>query len=208
MAFRKRSETRQKQQADKGASQEGSGTSDSDSSDHVSESLSDIDDAEISPYLNTDKEVLYKTMVWEAMNRDYVEKTSTRKRAGKAKEAGPPNKAAKTCTESMDNNTKKSRQEVGNHTHGVKKQRSSKINYGALNAEDYGFEEGLESNEKLNSAEHSEEGQGYDDDSESEHLNEEDQYKQCYNDVNDKYDYANDDYNGYNDGEDYGFDEF
>lgn len=202
MAFRKRSETRQKQQADKGASQEGSGTSDSDSSDHVSESLSDIDDAEISPYLNTDKEVLYKTIVWEAMNRNYVEKTSTRKRAGKATEAGPPNKAAKTCTESMDNNTKKSRQEVGNHTHthGVKIQRSSKINYGALNEEDYGFEEGLESNEKLNSAEHSE-----DDDSESEHLNEEDQYKQCYNDAND---YANDDYNGYNDGEDYGFDEF
>ncbi|KAK9947030.1 hypothetical protein M0R45_012467 [Rubus argutus] len=189
MAFRKRSEPRQKQQAD---SQEGSG----DSSDHVSESLSDIDDAEISPYLNTDKEVLYKTIVWEAMNRDDIEKTSTRKRAGKAKEAGPLNKSAKTCTESMDNNTKKSRPEVGNHTHGVKKQRSSKINYGALNEEAYGFEE------------HCEEVQGYDDDSESEHLNEEDQYKPGYNDDNDTYDYANDDYNGYNDGEDYGFDEF
>lgn len=205
MALQKQSQTRQKQQAH---SQEGSGTSDSDSSDHVSESLSDIDDAEISPYLNTDKEVLYKTIVWGAMNRDYVEKASTRKRAGKAKEAGPPNKAAKTCTESMDNNTKKSRQEVGNHTHGVKKQRSSKINYGALNEEDYGFEEGLESNEKLNSAEHSEDGQGYDYDCESENLNEENQYKQGYNDDNVTYDYANDDYNGYNEGEDYGFDEF
>lgn len=37
---------------------------------------------------------------------------------------------------------------------------------------------------------------GYDDDGEFDYLNEENEYKQGYNDDNDTYDYANDDYTG------------
>ncbi|XP_024164641.1 uncharacterized protein LOC112171736 [Rosa chinensis] len=192
MAFRKRSKSRQEQKADEGNGfDEGSSTSDLDSSDNVSERLSDIDDAEISPYLLTKKEALYKTIIWEAMHKDYVEKRSTRKRARKAKEAGPRRKAAKTSTKQSD-------ERHGNLAPEVKKGRSSKINYNAINEEDCRLEEGLESNEKVIGAEHSEEaqdGQGYyDDNYESEHQNQ-------YNEEDESY-YANDDGddNGHNDG--------
>ncbi|XP_062021373.1 uncharacterized protein LOC133737929 [Rosa rugosa] len=188
MAFRKRSKSRQEQKADEGNGfDEGSSTSDSDSSDNVSESLSDIDDAEISPYLLTKKEALYKTIIWEAMHKDYVEKRSTRKRARKAKEAGPRRKAAKTST-------KKSDEGHSNLAPEVKKGRSSKINYNAINEEDCRLEEGLESNEKVIGAE-AQDGQGYyDDNYESEHENQ-------YNEEDESY-YANDDGddNGHNDG--------
>ncbi|KAL6212878.1 hypothetical protein ACLB2K_018093 [Fragaria x ananassa] len=191
MAFRKgsnSSQSRQKQQVDKGSS-----TSDSDSSDHVSESLSDIDDAEVSPYLLSKEEALYKTILWEAMNKDYVERRSTRKRGRKAEEAAPRRKAAKTSTKSTDN-TKKSSEGESNLAPGVKTGRSSKINYSVLDEEDYRFEEGLESNEKVISAEHNEEaedGEGYGDDYEFEHENQ-------YNEEDESY-YANDDDNGHDD---------
>ncbi|PQM40263.1 uncharacterized protein Pyn_40939 [Prunus yedoensis var. nudiflora] len=37
----------------------------------VSESLSDIDDAEVVGYLNSKQAALFKRMIWEAMNKDY-----------------------------------------------------------------------------------------------------------------------------------------
>ena len=189
MAFRKGSKSRQKQQAE-----ESSSTSDSDSSDHVSESLSDVDNAEISRYLLTKEESIYKTILWEAMNKDYVERRNTRKRGRRANEAGPRRKAAKTSTKSTDN-SKKSNEGDSDPAPGVR--RSSKINYSVLNEEDYGLEDGLESNEKVISAEHSEEaqdGQGYEENYESEHENQ-------YNEEDGSY-YANDDDDddGHNDG--------
>ncbi|KAK4589923.1 hypothetical protein RGQ29_020482 [Quercus rubra] len=38
-----------------------------------SDGLSDIDDVEIDGYLNNDKETRYKTIIWEEMNKEYLE---------------------------------------------------------------------------------------------------------------------------------------
>ncbi|XP_075506866.1 uncharacterized protein LOC142543462 isoform X4 [Primulina tabacum] len=76
---------------------------------HASDSLSDIDDAEVSRYLNTKEEMLYKRMLWEAINGKYVNE-----KAAERKKGAPLKKAAKT----MDK-VKSTR-------------RSSRINYEAL----------------------------------------------------------------------------
>ncbi|XP_073312784.1 uncharacterized protein [Primulina huaijiensis] len=60
---------------------------------HASDSLSDIDDAEVSRYLNTKEEMHYKRMLWEAINGKYVNK---QKKAAERKKGAPLKKAAKT----------------------------------------------------------------------------------------------------------------
>ncbi|XP_073053307.1 uncharacterized protein [Primulina eburnea] len=76
---------------------------------HASDSLSDIDDAEVSRYLNTKEEMLYKRMLWEAINGKYVNE-----KAAERKKGAPLKKAAKTMEK-----VKSTR-------------RSSRINYEAL----------------------------------------------------------------------------
>ncbi|XP_052201963.1 uncharacterized protein LOC127807847 isoform X2 [Diospyros lotus] len=79
-----------------------------------SESLIDIDDAEVCRYLNTKEEIHYKTIIWEAMNREHA-KVRHGKRAAKAKKCTPARKAQK-ITSNTEND----------------KRCSSKINYDAL----------------------------------------------------------------------------
>ncbi|KAL6198570.1 hypothetical protein ACLB2K_028359 [Fragaria x ananassa] len=193
MALPKRSGTKRKLHADdKDASES--------ESDDVSESLSDIDDAEIAPYLNNKEETFYKRIIWEAMNKDFA-KGKSRKQARTPKKAAPPNKAVKTSTEMDD-----------------RKRPSSKINYEVLkklNEEDGNhapdFEEGSHSdmqhsNEKLESEAQSF-GGSYDDELDNENAySEEVEGRQGYED--DDTCYPNDDYNEYGCDDEYGFDEF
>ncbi len=51
-----------------------------------SETLSDIDDAEVEPYLLTDKEVSLKTEIWESMNNEWLTKQSDKGAKKAAKE--------------------------------------------------------------------------------------------------------------------------
>ncbi|KMT16025.1 hypothetical protein BVRB_3g052010 isoform B [Beta vulgaris subsp. vulgaris] len=44
-----------------------------------SESLSDIDDAEIGSYLNNDKEKNFKKKIWEMMNQEYLQEQAAKR---------------------------------------------------------------------------------------------------------------------------------
>ncbi|XP_073128424.1 uncharacterized protein [Henckelia pumila] len=80
---------------------------------NASDSLSDIDDAEVLRYLNTKEEMHYKRMLWEAINGEYVN-VKKQKKTAERKKGVPLKKAAKT-------------------TEKVKSpRRSSRINYDAL----------------------------------------------------------------------------
>lgn len=48
------------------------------------ESLSDIDDAEVSGYLHDEEEKRLKTIIWETLNREYLEEEAAKERAAKA----------------------------------------------------------------------------------------------------------------------------
>ncbi|KAL2517522.1 Uncharacterized protein Adt_13769 [Abeliophyllum distichum] len=78
-----------------------------------SESLSDIDDAEVVGYLNNKKEMQLKRMLWEAMNKEHV-KVKKQKVATETKKITSVQKAVKT-TEKLKH-----------------QKRSSRINYDAL----------------------------------------------------------------------------
>ncbi|XWS19961.1 hypothetical protein CRYUN_Cryun31cG0060600 [Craigia yunnanensis] len=80
--------------------------------------LSDIDDAEITGYLNNKTEMLFKKLVWEAMNKDYPKKQrkpATGKKSTYAKKA-------------VASRTGKGKEEEKEN----RKRLSSKINYDAL----------------------------------------------------------------------------
>ncbi|XP_022724601.1 uncharacterized protein LOC111281208 isoform X1 [Durio zibethinus] len=80
--------------------------------------LSDINDAEITGYLNNKTEMLFKKLVWEAMNKDYPKKQ--RKPVIAKKSTSAKNVVA--------SRTVKGKEEEKEH----KKRLSSKINYDAL----------------------------------------------------------------------------
>ncbi|KAL7159570.1 hypothetical protein ABFS83_01G036400 [Erythranthe nasuta] len=79
-----------------------------------SDSLSDIDDAEVSGYLNTTEEFHLKKIMWEAMNRNHTQAKKQKRKPEKKKDVSVKEAAAKTTKEV----------EVP--------KRSSKINYDAL----------------------------------------------------------------------------
>ncbi|XP_021294611.1 uncharacterized protein LOC110424381 isoform X3 [Herrania umbratica] len=81
--------------------------------------LSDIDDAEITGYLNNNTEMLFKKMVWEAMNKDY------RKQKQKKPTMGKKSTSAKKAVASRMEKRKEEEKEN-------KMRLSSKINYDAL----------------------------------------------------------------------------
>ncbi|XP_062012426.1 uncharacterized protein LOC133728977 [Rosa rugosa] len=192
MALPKQSGTKRKLHAD----DEGGSESESD----VSESLSDIDDAEIAPYLNNKKETFYKSIIWEAMNRDSA-KGKSRKQARKPQKAAPPSKAVKISTEMDD-----------------RKRPSSKINYEALkklNEEDGNhapdFDEGSHgdmqhSNDKFDGEAQSFRG-SYDDELDNEHAYSEDAEGRHGYEDEDTY-FPNDGYNEYGCEDEYCFDDF
>lgn len=80
---------------------------------NASDSLSDIDDAEVNRYLNTKEETHYKRMLWEAIYGKYVN-AKKQKKAAERKKGAPLKKAAK-ITEKVKS-----------------PRRSSRINYDAL----------------------------------------------------------------------------
>ncbi|CAL2252607.1 unnamed protein product [Prunus armeniaca] len=168
----------------------------------VSESLSDIDDAEVVGYLNSKQAALFKRMIWEAMNKDY-DKGKSRKRARMAKKAAPAKKPERAVKVSPVMDTKN--------------RLSSKINYEALDKlnEELGyapaFKEGTKSNcgshgdIQLSNEKNSFEGSHDDDfEDESNGYSEEAEARQGHDD--DTY-VANDEYNGCNYDDEYNYDE-
>ncbi|MBA0694597.1 hypothetical protein Goari_004879 [Gossypium aridum] len=49
-------------------------------SESAADDLSDINDAEITGYLNNKKEMLFKKLIWEAMNKDYQKNSKKERR--------------------------------------------------------------------------------------------------------------------------------
>nr|KJB67023.1 hypothetical protein B456_010G170400 [Gossypium raimondii] len=47
-------------------------------SESAADDLSDINDAEVTGYLNNNKEMLFKKLIWEAMNKDYQKGLSSK----------------------------------------------------------------------------------------------------------------------------------
>ncbi|KAJ9179861.1 hypothetical protein P3X46_008177 [Hevea brasiliensis] len=65
-----------------------------------SDNFSDIDDAEVDGYLHNEEEVQYKKIIWEEMNREYLEEQAAKEAAAAAaKEAWEAN--FKNCPEDM-----------------------------------------------------------------------------------------------------------
>lgn len=86
----------------------------------------DIDDKEIDMYINTTEEKLYKTMIWEEMNSEYLEQQA----AKKAQCAAKPTKEKKQRRGRKSVNTST----AGNAQLPSNKRLSSRINYDALAA--------------------------------------------------------------------------
>ncbi|KAL5555413.1 hypothetical protein UlMin_037649 [Ulmus minor] len=167
-----------------------------------SESLSDIDDAEVMKYLNSKKEADYKRNIWEVMNNDYL-KRRPQKRSKKAKKDVPTKKEVNVSTK-MD-----------------EKSLRSKMNYEALKKlhewdHNSDKEEDIDSayhvdkqhtNEKLCSEAYS---SGDNNDNEYEHENADDEVADATNDyygITDLGD-GDDDYNRYGYDGDFDFGEY
>ncbi|KAJ6817070.1 uncharacterized protein M6B38_413040 [Iris pallida] len=86
----------------------------------------DIDDKEIDMYINTTEEKIYKAMIWEAMNSEYLEQQA----AKKAQCAAKPTKEKKQRRGKKSMNTST----TGNAQLPNNKRSSSRINYDALAA--------------------------------------------------------------------------
>ncbi|KAJ8565769.1 hypothetical protein K7X08_008345 [Anisodus acutangulus] len=87
---------------------DGMGSDDHDESDN----FSDIDDVEVDGYLHNEQEKRYKKIIWETMNREYLEERQ-QKRAAELKNSGPAQSAAEATkqmlTKKGPENTKKTR---------------------------------------------------------------------------------------------------
>ncbi|OVA11333.1 Transcription factor TFIIB [Macleaya cordata] len=89
------------QAVDDGASCQSQGNDDMDSvAGDESESLSDIDDVEVDGYLHNEEEKRYKKIIWEEMNKEYLEEqTAKEAAAAAAKEAYEVN--FQNCSEEL-----------------------------------------------------------------------------------------------------------
>lgn len=65
-----------------------------------SESLSDIDDAEVDSYLNDEKEKHYKKIIWEKLNQKYIQEQEAKKAA--AAHAAKPKKLGPTGVQGLE----------------------------------------------------------------------------------------------------------
>ncbi|KAI3832278.1 hypothetical protein MKX03_009322 [Papaver bracteatum] len=73
---------------EEGASDQPRGDEDMDTIDGgESESLSDIDDAEVEGYLHNEEEKHYKKIIWEEMNKEYIEEQAAKEAAAAAEKA-------------------------------------------------------------------------------------------------------------------------
>ncbi|MBA0598221.1 hypothetical protein Gorai_007994, partial [Gossypium raimondii] len=88
-------------------------------SESAADDLSDINDAEVTGYLNNNKEMLFKKLIWEAMNKDYQKK----------KQRKPATRKKSSARKAVDSRMEKvTEEEVVEKKKGL----SSKINYDAL----------------------------------------------------------------------------
>ncbi|KAB2025776.1 hypothetical protein ERO13_D06G146200v2 [Gossypium hirsutum] len=88
-------------------------------SESAADDLFDINDAEITGYLNNKKEMLFKKLIWEAMNKDYQKK----------KQRKPATRKKSSARKAVDSRMEKvTEEEVLEKKKGL----SSKINYDAL----------------------------------------------------------------------------
>ncbi|EXC18103.1 Transcription factor IIIB 90 kDa subunit [Morus notabilis] len=95
-----------------------------------SDGLSDIDDIEVNDYLNNEEETRYKKIIWEEMNREYLEEQAAKMEAGEGLSAPKPRKERR---QKQDPNAPPAQTAAEAARQMLSKKRfSSKINYEAL----------------------------------------------------------------------------
>lgn len=95
-----------------------------------SDGLSDIDDTEVTGYLNNEEEMRYKKIIWEEMNREYLEEQAAKMEAGEGLSAPKPRKERR---QKQDPNVPPAQTAAEAARQMLSKKRfSSKINYEAL----------------------------------------------------------------------------
>ncbi|MBA0723442.1 hypothetical protein Golax_004021, partial [Gossypium laxum] len=110
-------------------------------SESAADDLSDINDAEITGYLNNKKEMLFKKLIWEAMNKDYQKNSKKERREVVEKketdylseylkkQRKPATRKKSSARKAVDSRMEKvTEEEVVEKKKGL----SSKINYDAL----------------------------------------------------------------------------
>ncbi|KAJ0988644.1 hypothetical protein J5N97_007000 [Dioscorea zingiberensis] len=105
------------------------------------ETLDDIDEAEIKPYLNSKTRTKLKTLIWETMNRDYLDEQATKKAAPKRSRVD-------------EKPLKDRKRKPMKHLHAgvkTKKRRSSAVNYDALKSIIPDFDPGDEDEDRSGS---------------------------------------------------------
>ncbi|KAJ4804561.1 Transcription initiation factor IIB [Rhynchospora pubera] len=68
------------------------------------DTLSDIDDAEVNAYLHSEEEKRYKKIIWEEMNKEYLEELALKEAARKEAEEREPRKVRKRKHDEDDKN--------------------------------------------------------------------------------------------------------
>ncbi|XP_015886945.3 transcription factor IIIB 60 kDa subunit isoform X1 [Ziziphus jujuba] len=102
-----------------------------------SDGLSDIDDLEVSGYLNNEEETRFKKIIWEEMNREYLEEQAAAAAAkmenGEANSKSSTAKSRKERRKKQDSNENPAQTAAEAARQMLSKKRfSSKINYDAL----------------------------------------------------------------------------
>ncbi|KAJ3683175.1 hypothetical protein LUZ60_013402 [Juncus effusus] len=95
------------------------------------DTLSDIDDAEVEEYLHNEEEKHYKKIIWEEMNKEYLEEQAIKEAAKKEAEEKEPRKVRKRKNEEEDKGPAKTPFEATCNI--LKKKRfASKVNLDAV----------------------------------------------------------------------------
>lgn len=87
----------------------------------VSKRVAAIEASEINGYFNTKKEMIYKSIIWDLLNKSHNEKTKTRKQEKTKKDDKRKRLAARTNHDEEDDNENKKKRRL-----------SSKVNYDVL----------------------------------------------------------------------------
>lgn len=91
-----------------------------------------IDGDDVKGYLNTKQEYLYKKIIWEAMNKDYLQEQAEKERYGRSKKSMDKRRRQQRNKRDTNANAATAAAEATTEETRTKKRLSSKINYNAL----------------------------------------------------------------------------
>lgn len=163
---------------------------------NVAKSVSAIDDAEIKGYFNTRKEMIYKKIIWEVMNKEYLQ-------GKREKREEPRNKKNKKSAAERTNDESKKKKRVEHEMEEKKKMKKqrlgSKINFDVLEKQEGEEEKGgrkVETETEVSEKYVVETEENYSEE------NEQNDYENVY------YEGEKDEEQGYNFDEDYDFEDY